>query len=492
MQPANIRVFCSNNQRASPLSHSGLNPTEKRATLTLASLYSLRMLGLFMILPVFSLYAADLEGVTPLLIGIAIGIYGLTQALLQIPFGLWSDRIGRKPVIITGLAIFAVGSVVAATADSIVMVIVGRAIQGAGAIAAAIMALAADVTREEQRSKIMATIGISIGFAFVLSMILGPILNQWVGVPGIFWITALLALLGMVLVQLGLPKTVALRSHRDAGTRPSDISSLLKDGQLLRIDLSIFTLHFLLTACFVALPLMLRDGAGLEAAQHPWVYGPVLIIAMLLMVPFVIIAESRRKMKLVLLTAIMGIAVGLFIMALLPTSLWGIITGLFIFFLAFNVLEATLPSLIAKEAPADKKGTAMGVYSSAQFLGAFAGGLLGGWVMGQWGASAVFMVAAVLTVFWLLVMFSLRSPRYFSSRMIRVGVLSDRAAAELNERLLAVTGVKEAVVIVDDEVAYLKVDKDTLDEAALAMFRVEQSSLESAASTVASPVSVAR
>ncbi len=473
MQPGNIRVFCRNNQRAFPLSYPGLNSTEKRATLTLASLYSLRMLGLFMILPVFSLYAEGLVDVTPLLIGIAIGVYGLTQALLQIPFGLWSDRIGRKPVIIIGLAIFAIGSVVAAMADSIVMIIVGRAIQGAGAIAAAIMALAADVTREEQRSKIMATIGISIGFAFVLSMILGPILNQWVGVPGIFWITALLALLGMALVQLGLPKTIVLRSHRDAGTRPSDIGSIIRDGQLLRIDLSIFTLHFLLTACFVALPLALRDGAGLEAAQHPWVYGPVLIVAMLLMVPFVIIAEAKRKMKPVILFAVAGISIGLFIMAISSSSLVGIIAGLFIFFLAFNVLEATLPSLIAKEAPADKKGTAMGVYSSAQFLGAFAGGVLGGWVMGQWGASIVFMVAAIVTLLWLAVMFSLRSPSYFSSRMIRVGAVSQATAITLNDRLLAVSGVKEAVVIVDDEVAYLKVDKATLDEAALQAFRID-------------------
>jgi len=474
------------------LSHSGLNPTEKRATLTLASLYSLRMLGLFMILPVFSLYATELEGVTPLLIGIAIGIYGLTQAFLQIPFGLLSDRIGRKPVIIAGLAIFAVGSVVAAMADSIVMVIVGRAIQGAGAIAAAIMALAADVTREEQRSKIMATIGISIGFSFVLSMILGPILNQWVGVPGIFWITALLALIGMALVKFGLPKTVVLRSHRDAGARPSDITSLLRDGQLLRINLSIFTLHFLLTACFVALPLALRDDVGLEAVQHPWIYGPVLIIAMLLMVPFVIIAESKRKMKPVLLAAVAAIAVGLFIMAAMSSSLWGMVTGLFIFFLAFNVLEATLPSLIAKEAPAEKKGTAMGVYSSAQFLGAFAGGVVGGWVMGQWGPSSVFTVAAVLTVFWLIVMFSLRSPRYFASRIIRVGIVSDAEAMELNTRLLAIAGVEEAIVIVDDEVAYLKVDKKKLDEAALEKFRDEQAQLDETAASADSVVSVAR
>ena len=454
------------------MSHSGLNPTEKRATLTLASLYSLRMLGLFMILPVFSLYATELEGVTPLLIGVAIGIYGLTQALLQIPFGLLSDRIGRKPIIITGLLIFAVGSVIAAMADSIIMVIVGRAIQGAGAIAAAIMALAADVTREEQRSKIMATIGISIGFAFVLSLILGPILNQWVGVPGIFWLTALLALLGIVLMQLGLPKVVVQRGHRDASAVPAEMGAMLRDGQLLRLDISIFTLHFLLTACFVALPLALQDGAGVAVAQHPWVYGPVLIIAMLLMVPFVIVAESKRKMKPVVVSAVAAIALGLFIMAGLANSLWGLILGLFIFFLAFNVLEATLPSLIAKEAPADKKGSAMGVYSSSQFLGAFIGGAVGGWVMGLSGPDSVFLVAAILSLCWLVLMFSLRSPRYLSSRMIRVGQVSQAKAQEFNQRLIQTPGVVEAVVVIDDEVAYIKVDKGRLDENRLEELRL--------------------
>ena len=474
------------------MSYSGLNPTEKRATLTLASLYSLRMLGLFMILPVFSLYATELEGVTPLLIGLAIGIYGLTQALLQIPFGWLSDRIGRKPVIVAGLLIFAVGSVIAAMADSVVMVIIGRAIQGAGAIAAAIMALAADITREEQRSKIMASIGISIGFAFVLSLIFGPVLNQWVGVPGIFWITALLALLGIALVQLGLPRTVTQRSHRDAGAVPSDMGKMLRDGQLLRIDLSIFTLHLLLTACFVALPLALRDNAGIEAAQHPWVYGPVLVIAMLLMVPFVIIAEAKRKMKAVVVAAVAAIALGLFVMAALSNSLWGLVAGLFIFFLAFNVLEATLPSLIAKEAPADKKGTAMGIYSSGQFLGAFFGGVVGGWVMGRWGPQSVFLVAALLTLPWLLVMFSLRSPRYLTSRMVRVGAVTETQAVELNSRLLAIPGVEEAVVIIEDEVAYLKVDKKQLDDAALADFSTDNGDSGEGQAVVASPVSVAR
>lgn len=453
---------------------SALNRSEKRATLTLASLYSLRMLGLFMILPVFSLYAGELAGVTPLLTGLAIGIYGLTQAVLQIPLGMLSDRIGRRPVIVGGLLIFALGSVVAALADSIAMVIVGRAIQGAGAIAAAIMALAADLTREEQRSKIMAAIGVSIGVSFVLSMILGPLLNHWVGVPGIFWITAMLALAGIAMVHLGLPRSIVSRRRRDASAVPTELLGVLKDRQLLRIDLSIFSLHLLLTACFVALPLALRDNVGVEAAQHPWIYGPVLVIAILLMVPFVIIAEAKRKMKPVVLAAVATIAVGLALMGAFADSLTGIVVGLFIFFVAFNVLEATLPSWIAKEAPADKKGTAMGVYSSSQFLGAFVGGAAGGWIMGQWGAVAVFMVSAGLTLLWLALMIPMRSPRYCSSRLLPVTVASAAEAALISDKLLAIDGVEEAVVIIDDQVAYLKVDSRRLDEAALAAFKAQQ------------------
>jgi MFS family permease len=269
---------------------SGMNRQERRAAVSLAGVYALRMLGLFMILPVFALYAEHLEGVTPALTGLAIGAYGITQALLQIPAGLLSDRIGRKPVIIGGLLLFALGSVVAAAADAIHMVILGRALQGAGAIAAAVMALTADLTREEQRIKAMAMIGMSIGLSFAAAMVLGPVLNEWVGVPGIFWITALLALGGIGIVAFLVPRPTVTRRHREAEAVPAQFGRVLRNAELLRLDFGILVLHTLLTASFVVLPLLLRDVLDLASANHWKLYLPVLAASVLVMIPFIFLA----------------------------------------------------------------------------------------------------------------------------------------------------------------------------------------------------------
>jgi len=245
-----------------------MTPTEQRAAFSLAGIYSLRMLGLFLILPVFALYAVDLEGVTPMLIGVAIGAYGLTQALLQIPFGMLSDRIGRKPVIVGGLIIFAIGSVVAALSDSIYGVIAGRALQGSGAIAAAVMALAADLTREEQRTKIMAMIGMSIGASFTLALVLGPIFNEWIGVSGIFWMTAVLALVGVYVALYLVPQPKKCQRHRDAEPVAGQFARVLSNPSLLRLDYGILTLHITITSVFLVMPLVLRDNLGIESASH--------------------------------------------------------------------------------------------------------------------------------------------------------------------------------------------------------------------------------
>jgi len=340
---------------------AGMSRNEVRSAVSMAGIYALRMLGLFMILPVFALYAGDLEGATPALAGLAIGIYGLTQALLQIPFGLVSDHIGRKPVIVFGLLVFAAGSVVAATADTMFMVIVGRALQGAGAIAAAIMALTADLIREEHRVKAMAIIGMSIGVAFALAMVLGPVLNTWIGVPGIFWLTAVLAIGGIAVVVLMVPNPAVSCVRRDAETVPAQITSVLRDSQLLRLDLGIFSLHLILTASFVVLPLALRDLAGLPADQHWLLYLPVLVLSLPMAIPFILAAEKYRRMKQVFVGAIAVIALVQAALALFHTSVLSIALLLFVFYAAFNLLEAILPSLIAKMAPPDRKGTAMGV-----------------------------------------------------------------------------------------------------------------------------------
>jgi MFS family permease len=451
---------------------AGMSRNEVRSAASMAGIYALRMLGLFMILPVFALYAEDLHGATPALAGLAIGIYGMTQALLQIPFGLVSDRIGRKPVIIFGLLVFAAGSVVAAGADTIYMVLVGRALQGAGAIAAAVMALTADLIREEHRVKAMAMIGMSIGASFALAMVLGPILNTWIGVPGIFWLTAVLAIGGIAVIVLIVPTPTISRVHRDAEAVPGQFGSVLRDAQLLRLDAGIFSLHLILTASFVVLPLALRDNAGLAADRHWQLYLPVLVLSLPMAVPFILQAEKHRRMKQMFVGAILVIALAELGLSLFHASVLSIALLLFVFYSAFNLLEAILPSLIAKVAPPDRKGTAMGVYSSSQFFGAFIGGAAGGWLHGHFGLGSVFLFCGVVALTWLALAASMQSPRYLGTRVLRIGPQDPAGASELAARITAVRGVAEAVVIAEDEVAYLKIDQHQLDEDALQAFAV--------------------
>ncbi|MDG4553757.1 MAG: MFS transporter [Candidatus Competibacter sp.] len=452
--------------KAAGLVHDGLTTDERQTTFWLASVFSLRMLGLFMILPVFALYAEHLRGNTPALAGLAIGVYGFSQALFQIPFGFLSDRYGRKRMIYLGLLIFALGSVVAALADSIWGVILGRALQGGGAVSAAVMALAADLTREEHRIKVMAFIGITIGLSFAVSMILGPVLNGWIGVPGIFWLTGLFALLGIAVVRFRVPDPVVSRVHRDAEPVASQFGRVLFDPQLLRLNFGIFILHLLLTATFVAVPLALRD-AGLASGQHWEVYLPALLFSMAAMTPFIVVAEKQRRLKPVFLGAILLLALTEFGLLTLHNNVLEISLLLLAFFTGFNLLEATLPSLIAKMAPPDAKGTAMGIYSSSQFLGAFAGGALGGLLHGRVGFQGVFAFATLCALTWLLVAWTMRNPSYLSSYLLNVGTLDEVEAWDLAARLTRVPGVAEAVVIAADGVAYLKVDRRALDEAAL-------------------------
>lgn len=437
---------------------------ERRATFGLAGVYGFRMLGLFLILPVFALFAEGLTGATPFLIGLAVGIYGLTQALLQVPFGLLSDRIGRKPVILGGLVLFALGSVIAALAQDIWWVIFGRAVQGSGAIAAAVMALAADLTREENRTKAMATIGMTIGASFMLAMLAGPLLAPIIGVSGIFWLTALLALIGMALVGLVVPTPLTSRVHRDAEPVPAMFRRVLGNPDLLRLDFGIFSLHLILTALFLAVPLILRD-LGIAPSGHSMVYLPVMLGSIIAMVPFIIYAERHGQMKPVFLGAVALLLVAQLALGATSDGFWGFAIALWLFFTAFNLLEATLPSLVSKVAPVDAKGTAMGVYSTSQFAGAFCGGLVGGWVHQHFGFTAVFTAGALVALAWLLAASGMRRPGRYASRLLDIGKV--RHETGLVERLRQVPGVVEAVVVVEEGVAYLKVDRDRLDDGAL-------------------------
>ncbi len=443
---------------------------ERRAALSLSAVFSVRMLGLFMIMPTFALYAEELEGYTALLAGLAIGIYGLSQALLQIPMGMLSDRIGRKPVIIGGLVIFAIGSVVAAMADSMYGVIAGRALQGTGAIASAIMALAADLTREDQRMKVMATIGMSIGVSFALALIVGPIMHGWFGVSGIFWVTAVLALLAIVLVIFRVPNPVVSRFHRDTNVDPGLFMKALTDRQLLRLDLGVLVLHMIMTATFMAVPVILQRQMGMVPEEHWHVYLPVLILSVVLILPLVIQAEKRRIMKQIFVAAVLGLGLACVGMYSEYQSLAGLVLMLVLFFTAFNLLEASLPSLVSKIAPASHKGTAMGAFSTAQFLGAFLGGLMGGWLSQEYGLASVFLGNAALAGVWLVLAVTMQQPSYLSSYLLRVGEVDFKRAEELVNQLSEIPGVEEAVVIPEDGMAYLKVDKKLLNREELMAF----------------------
>ncbi|WP_036573701.1 MFS transporter [Nitrosomonas cryotolerans] len=441
-----------------------MSPTELRATVGLAGIYGLRMFGLFIILPVFAFYAEHLPGGDNFtLIGIALGAYGLTQAILQIPFGWLSDRIGRKPVIYLGLILFAIGSFTAAIAVDIYWVILGRVIQGAGAISAAVMALAADLTREEHRTKAMAVIGMTIGTTFAVSLIVAPALNQLIGVSGIFAMTGALALLAIIVVHKIIPDPLISRFHSDTEASASKFKNVLSNIELLRLNYGIFALHATLMALWLVMPLSLRQ-AGLEADDHWQLYLPVLLMSMVLIIPAIIYAEKKAKLKTIFIAAIALLLLGQISLALTADSIWGTAIALLVFFTAFNLLEASLPSLISKIAPVGAKGTAIGVYSSTQFLGAFVGATVGGYLYEHHGSNVLYIFCGLLLCIWLMFAATMKAPAAVRSKMYHVKEMDVGRASGLSRELAALSGVYEALVLANERVAYLKVDLKGFDE----------------------------
>ncbi|MCH2058076.1 MAG: MFS transporter [Thalassotalea sp.] len=444
------------------MSASGLNSIEKKAAFSLATVFGLRMLGLFMILPVFAIYGHELVGFSPIWLGLAIGAYGLTQALLQIPMGILSDKFGRKPIIMMGLVVFAIGSVVAALSETIYGVVLGRALQGMGAIASAVLALAADLTREEQRPKVMATIGMFIGLSFTIALVLGPLVGESFGLSGLFWFTGILTILAMVMIQFMVPNSVHKAPKGDNVAMLDQLGALMKHPQLARLNIGVFILHMALTACFIFLPTRLVE-AGIDLQSHWQLYLPTLLGSFFLMVPFMIFAIKKQKEKEMFIAAVALLAISLLLFALLPNQVIFLVVLILLFFVAFNYLEATMPSILSRIAPAGVKGSAMGIFSSSQFLGAFAGGAIGGWLASQYDAGFVFIFMALIVGLWLVAALGMKRHAKSKSFSFSAHFSSEEQADEVAEKLIAMPGVVEATLVYSEAVAYLKLDEKVAD-----------------------------
>ncbi len=394
-----------------------MNSQEIRATVSLAAIFALRMLGLFLILPVFSVYAKTVPGGdNALLVGLALGIYGLAQSLFYIPYGWLSDWLGRKPVIIAGLLVFALGSLVAALASDLTWIIIGRALQGAGAISSVLTALLADLTTTENRTKAMAMVGASIGLSFAVALVAAPTLFGWLGMSGLFSIIGLLAVASIGVVLWIVPTPTAPTAHSKA-----PFTQVLRHTELLRLNFGVFVLHFTQIALFIVVPHLLET-AGLPITAHWKIYLPVMGLSFVLMIPAIIAAEKYGRMKTVLLIAILCILFSQLSFAEFPPTLWWLAGILTVYFTGFNVLEAVQPSLISTLAPGARKGAAMGIYNTVQALGYFMGGVFGGWLLKNAGYHTVFISCAVLVVAWLIIAANMQRPRAarFSESMHRI------------------------------------------------------------------------
>jgi len=436
-----------------------LTKTETRAAISLASVYGLRMFGLFLVLPVLATYSENYQGYSLAAVGLAIGIYGLTQSVFQIPLGLLSDRIGRKPVIIGGLIVFAFGSWIASTAVSMQGLILGRAIQGCGAIASALMAYAADVSREERRSHMMAILGMSIGASFVIALIVGPILAVKYHLSGLFDITLILTFMAIAVVIWVVPNVKQQVRQRDVLPAWQQLKTILAHPQLRRLDFGIFSLHFLLSSSFVDLPILLEQ-SGIAKEHHAWIYLPVMVVSFLLMVPGIIVAEKKHQHA-----KVMGLAISFILLSQLIwfgfNQSWALIAGLLIFFIGFNFMESMLPSMVSRFAPVAGKGTAMGVYSTSQFMGSFLGGALTG-VIGEYlGGGYVFISGSIIVAIWLIINRGQQNAPAMTGLSIELphsGIKQEKLT-----ELLRQEGIEEAMLMETDNMLYIRIDTQKLD-----------------------------
>ncbi|WP_058505286.1 MFS transporter [Legionella nautarum] len=454
------------------MKHSWLN-----SVFPIAAIFSFRMLGLFMLIPVFTVFATQLQGATPALIGLALGSYGLSQGILQMPFGMLSDRFGRKPILTIGLLFFIGGSILGALSHSIYTMILARTLQGTGAIGSVLIALLADLTPDEQRTKAMAVIGMTIGLSFSLAMVLSPALTHHYGLAGIFYLTAVLALLGLLLLHTVIPTPTKERFHIDSEADSSLFKTVIRNKHLQRLNAGIFFQHFILTATFYAIPFLLQQQIKDGHLAEQWhFYLPLMIFAFLLMVPFILLAEKKRQMKFVFLLSVFIILVAQFFLALTGQHWLSLCALMFLYFAAFNILEALLPSLVSKQAGPTSKGTAMGVYSSSQFLGIFVGGLAAGLLYQFAGNLGIFFCNAAISLLWLSLSFFMKPEAYLSTVILSYPS-TVKNETDLERQLKKLPGIKEVLIAKEERVIYVRVDKASYQSGSAEKFLLDFNAL---------------
>lgn len=454
------------------MKHSWLN-----SVFPIAAIFSFRMLGLFMLIPVFTVFATQLQGATPALIGLALGSYGLSQGILQMPFGMLSDRFGRKPILTIGLLFFIGGSILGALSHSIYTMILARTLQGTGAIGSVLIALLADLTPDEQRTKAMAVIGMTIGLSFSLAMVLSPALTHHYGLAGIFYLTAVLALLGLLLLHTVIPTPTKERFHIDSEADSSLLKIVIRNKHLQRLNAGIFFQHFILTATFYAIPFLLQQQIKEGHLAEQWhFYLPLMIFAFLLMVPFILLAEKKRQMKFVFLLSVFIILVAQFFLALTGQHWLSLCALMFLYFAAFNILEALLPSLVSKQAGPTSKGTAMGVYSSSQFLGIFVGGLAAGLLYQFAGNLGIFFCNAAISLLWLSLSFFMKPEAYLSTVILSYPS-TVKNETDLERQLKKLPGIKEVLIAKEERVIYVRVDKASYQSGSAEKFLLDFNAL---------------
>jgi MFS family permease len=450
-----LRIW--NKKRTTMTAHH-LTSLERRGVVSLSFIMSLRMIGLFMVLPVFSLYAEQLKGATPALVGLAMGIYGLSQALLQIPFGSLSDRYGRKPIILIGLIIFSIGSLIAGSAHTITAMVIGRALQGAGAVGGTILAMMADLTREEQRTKAMAIAGMTIGASFMLAMLIGPILTAWFTVSGLFYVAMIMGLATIIILYTWVPTPAVSVWHRDAEPSKADLIALLLSPELAKFNIGIFILHAIFTACFMVIPIELSQFAGISLHTQWQLYLPALIVAFAASLICIGLAEKRQQVKRYFLGGIATLILAECMLWLSGAHLLFAKLGLVLFMTGFSLMEAFLPSLVSRAAPAARKGSAMGLFSCAQFSGIFVGGALGGWLFGQFSFTGVYLFCLLLSFFWFALALIMQPPRYLVTRTLCIQ--NNQQWSSITAALQAIPGIAEVTYIAEERIAYLKMERD--------------------------------